>query len=598
MTHTPVALPGPRRVPVFLPETLPEVDPELLPDRGGSGDSGGWGGRPLGRVATGLVLALATWGCGGEAEPDAAMRGERPSLAPATPPAPLETPAPWRGLLPADAFAYVQMESLDAFVAATDRVAGPALGPAPGSSEWFASLTPVSFDASLVARDRPLAAAFRFVGGEPRPTFVLPATDAEALAASVRGGSAIVQGDVVGLSAEADYQEGAPAALTVEPLPGGALAARIDLEAVVSQYRMFIEMGMAAAKMQVVQQMEAAPVGVDAGGMFDAYAGMLRTMLDEVRRLDVAWTSDGDALRVSGALEVRADGPLAGFPKPPPADLAALASVLDARSDYLMVARGDLEQITLRGRDAMGTLMGSLLGGEAGSSWDEMITEWSVVYRLCDGALAGDGTFDGAGQLQMRYLAASSQAPMLRDAYLAVLQGLDMGPLGVVLGEAEERTVDGVAVTHVPYEMDPAALFGSEDPEFRAEMERVMSTTYGEDLGYDVFESAGRVALVQGSDSEALVRSTLASLGEGGRSVPPSLAPWLPRLEATDAGVVLTMDLGAVMNAALTGAQGLPPGQQPPEGPLEMAVFVGVEGARWGFDLAVDSAQLSALTAR
>ena len=51
MTHTPVALPGPRRVPVFLPETLPEVDPELLPDRGGSGDSGGCTKRSSSKAA-------------------------------------------------------------------------------------------------------------------------------------------------------------------------------------------------------------------------------------------------------------------------------------------------------------------------------------------------------------------------------------------------------------------------------------------------------------------------------------------------------------------------------------------------------------------
>jgi len=177
--------------------------------------------------------------------------------------------------------------------------------------------------------DRPLAVAMdlpNLMGGEEPPiTFIIPISDSfgdqAKLELEEEGLTYFIQGRYLAFSMDPAY---APAAVVPDlalDLSPGFITSRLDLEAVVSAYRPMAEMSLDAMANQPAppDTSETGAISQEHGMEAQdaaAIGDMARSIMDSLRRLDLALQIEGETLTLHSGFSVFPDSPLDPGPQP------------------------------------------------------------------------------------------------------------------------------------------------------------------------------------------------------------------------------------------------------------------------------------------
>jgi len=442
--------------------------------------------------------------------------------------------------VPSDAVGFVQVVSLEVLGDTFDAYE-VMLDPRARRSDPRGLLSAFGgFDPARVALDRPCGVAFTAGSSTLDPTFILPATDVDALRASAAPGVAVeARGDYVAFS-----PGGAPSArgsALTAGLPVGTVAGRLDLPPIVDALRVPFEAALGLMQMQAAAQ--PAPVGVDMSAMFAVYTDMARGFVDAIETVEFTVGQDGGSVEVRSDVTVEEGSGLGGFPPPRDGDLRALASRVDPDGPTLLLARADIEALMGRSEHLLRAYAESFLSGVMDIDVDEYPGSWQALYRLGSGAFAG--SFSMGGGMDFLYLFdASNPEAVVSTATQLFEEGLMDSAVASIELEGE-TTVEGVPVVSFRQTMDMDAFLEDVDPQQREETRRIMEGLYGGvmETTMHLYRADDRVAWSLRSRDQGPDPELARAIAGPGHPLSERVAGWVADLESHDAGFLMRMDL-------------------------------------------------------
>ena len=469
-----------------------------------------------------------------------------------------DVPEDMAALVPANVFAYVQIESADA-IERIARDAQAAFGRTDAvpvrALAQLASVAGLAVDDAALDAARPIGIAFTLLPGElvPLPTLVLPLAEGAPDALEVaQGFRELRSGGYVGLSKVPDYAlaERAPAFLA--GLTAGQFSARVDLAEVIAAYRLMIDSGLTHAEALAAQQVQAEPSSLDIEAALEFYFECLRAFLDSAERWDIGLQVAGTAWDVDGEFTAREGSAMADFPSGESTSLIALAGALDPEASMIMLVGASWKDVFARYEDSIAGLW-ELYPESFQGLLEEQMSAWKQMLPLIGDATVASGGF-GPDGMRFSYVVESEQPQTFVDEYRSAVLEMDFSASGIELGDISTRELAGVEC--LEYRM----VFGDEfltlmsagqtDAGALEEARRMSDALYGKDgMFVRFFADAGHVVMTLGGD-EAYVAETRAKLrasaSASAADLPAGIARALARVGRDNPVWVGHMDLARI----------------------------------------------------
>lgn len=203
-------------------------------------------------------------------------------------------------------------------------------------------------DEGLVDATRPIGVSFSFGvnSPEPVPTWIVPATDAKALLASmaVVGTStpAIQSGAYVAFSKVPSAARGGKPSRLLSAGPSGFITARVDLAVVITKFRPAIDVGLGQVQqMADSSQLQTENQPFDMSEMLDMYIEFVRDIVDSADLLEGSLDVSGPELALNIALINLEGSALTKYGNSEKVDYRALAGMLDPQAPFAVVLSYD-----------------------------------------------------------------------------------------------------------------------------------------------------------------------------------------------------------------------------------------------------------------
>jgi hypothetical protein len=511
-------------------------------------------------------------------------------------------------LVPKDAFCVLRVASLDeaqAMLRSLSRAFAPDEdAEAIDMRELLPALAP-GVDSALVAGDRPLAIAFSLdaTTKQPLPTAILPIADIDAYKASLAEPAPPIRGSYVAHSQVPGYEPAAETPALALGAPAGTLAASVDLETMIEEFRPMIEMGLD----QVEQMMEMQPVpaaGMDPGEIFALYFDGVRAVLDSAERLDLSLAAPRGEVDLRWRLSVSEGSPMAALAGAGPTSIRETAKLADGSAPMILLIGLDMakqfaffEPIL----DAMFEAYPEPLGTEL----RRLTAVQKKMYPLFGSSMAISGSLGAQGMRFAYYLKPTDPKAFVAAnlAYLEEAKG--SGMMGIEIGEAVQAEVEGLQVTRLSFKLDAEKLAdvagATGNPQQDEMMRSILAKMYPpEGLHLSLAARGEHAVMVLGGD-DAFLRGALRRLQVGGSPPPADIARALEQVGAAHPSFVMRFDMGVLlsgMSELLTPM--LAPGGMPDISGLSapLTLYAGVEGVRWQGGISADAARLGALIQR
>ncbi|TAJ18311.1 MAG: hypothetical protein EPO68_08060 [Planctomycetota bacterium] len=505
-------------------------------------------------------------------------------------------------LVPADAFAVLRIESLDALDRAMTALGRVANEPLPmNASLLLAGPLQCPGPVQDIDRRRPLGIALSIPPGgmEPALTFLLPVADAKSyltrLPRSTRRWAGERMGGYLALSQLDGYSAPAVASTLAAKLPDGVLVARVDAAQLMRSFGPLVDTFVQEFRVQYARQLRSDPLAAKfMGGLPDHF----EDFVDAVQSLDVVCALEGERAEIS--LEIDLD-PLSALGKPAAHRDGFDAALAKRLPDHAMVrtlAKVDLSGIAGFYRDMFAALgdddIQQHMPPDARASFQALtaaigrIDEIApLLGRSC--GIAYDFTNDGI----MGCAFVSSPEPLrLADTYGSVIsdlmQLLEQEARGFSVTDPVERSLGGVAFSESRFRVDPSQMGPKGLPPGRAkELQDVFEAMYGKDGTRLSMGVAGDlVVLGANAGDETLLRAAGIAHTSAGAD------PLLARMSGASSGVWMQLDFARIMGFfARMGTKPLPPEVNDTSLAalgFQVTSWGGVRGSSWFGGLSLD----------
>lgn len=540
------------------------------------------------RLLPAVLVPLAA--CGGEPG--------NPSLTRAMVDAPEEIEL----LIPSDAVAFVQIESLDGLAARVDALNAAVDGmEIPPFDVLLPTLLANRVPVSAIDRTRPLGIAVSMPSNAfiPLPSFtaIVPAVDPDGLMASGGEGGAPFEreGDYVGIAGRGSYpREGSRSDLTAE-LPQGSVSVRVDLATVIEAQgglldEAFDEMAIAAANQGPIG-------GFDTLAVIEAYLELLETFVDSVDTLDVAIRTEGSHVALVGDLTAIEGSSLASLVEGGDVDLESTMGHVLADAPMVFLGSMDLEQSYAK----FAPLVDAAVRAYPPNTREQMgalMEAWANQFPKMGDGFAGSFRLGPNGIRANYYLESSDSAGVLaaleeQSAILADLEGIELRNLG------SDGTSD-----HLQWAFDPKKFLGIGDddgpssrPMGDAELEALVTQLYGGDgeLLIDLVALDDGIAMAMGGD-DGERSAAVDAIDRADAQASGPLADAIRQVQGTSAAMVLQFDIGQMAEDMARDLAPVLDGDPPtdlPSAPVTM--YASASGRVWSGGLTVDLADLAAV---
>lgn len=285
-------------------------------------------------------------------------------------------------------------------------------------------------------------------GGEP-PFMVIvrlqaAAAKADSLAITKVPGSFFREGRYLALASDATLApaDGTPA--LAAHLPAGTISATLDLAGVISNFRPFIEMGLAGIPIKD----ETADPPTD--GMTQEEAAALKTLLsdamDSVTRLDLALGHDGDMLTAHTGLGIVPGSVLDPGAQPDFGRAQALTAALPQDADFLQVIAMDQTRVFAAFRDYYLLTMKNALSGmdtEQAAKYSAWVEDYVNNMDLWANPMAAALRFGDKG-VAVHMVMESDDAEGALDKLAGSLAGMSDLGIGYNLTQGKDQKIAGV----------------------------------------------------------------------------------------------------------------------------------------------------------
>jgi len=548
----------------------------------------------LSRILLATAIAFLP-ACSGKESENAA---EKSSKTAAQPPK-----APESGLaklVPAGTAIYVEAPSVDRLAASIRKVTAAFDPDRAAAMDLEESLKDLDLPGSVKEIDRTKPIGICMVlpaepGGQPAPTFLVPAVSPENYARSVAesgpGLATAIHGNYVAVSMGAEAKPGPAPAAIAQGLPEGEIVARLDVQRLVEHFRPMIDMGLG----QMSAAMESVPPettgGMDVKPLMKAYADGIRSVLDSGQTLDFALRLDGNVLEISSALTAREGSALDGFGSKEKTDAKALARFLDAEAPVAMVLGMDQAKLIHRLQPLIDASV-AMYPEPMRSSFQQIMGKADELSALIGSAMCVNGALESDGLRYAVYL-KSPDAAKLVETYLAMMSGVP----GITFDEMKAGEVGGIQVQRSRLRVDAEKLTGGKleaaGEATNVQMKTMLDRIYGpEGLAFTIGTQGEVTALVLGGD-DAFLASSLARISKPG-ALPPRIARGLEQVGDLNPCFAMQYNLGAAMKGIrdlLGSTAGMP---AMPDLQATLTLHGGVDGRVWRGALSADVAELGA----
>jgi len=444
-------------------------------------------------------------------------------------------------------------------------------------------------------------------GGQPPFMLIVPLQDGAAKADTF----AIAHG------LENLYREGNYLAIASDPvltpvagipelathLPAGTLSATLDLADLVTNFRVFIEMGLSGIPIKD----ETADPPVTEGMSADEAAAvktLVSQALDSVTRLDVSLGHDGDLLTMHTGLGIAPGSVLDPGPQPDFGKAQALTAALPRDTDFLQVIALDQTRVFAVFRDYYLLTMKSTLSdmdAEHAEKFDAWVEDYMNNMDLWANPMAAALSLGDDG-MAVHMVMESADAKSARDRISQTLGDMADLDIGYNLTRAKDRKVAGVKfqVWDVDIDLeqfesvmpdhDGPAMSGTD--RMQAEqlisiLQRVMPTVYLGAKGDKLFMAADK-------NTDQLA-SMVEKAGRKGSPVPAVAA--IAAKAGPDCQQVITGDLLAIINWVTDMLSDMTAEQHAviTDNPIPFQADFIIEGSDFGFDMGMDLPSLGNL---
>lgn len=550
-----------------------------------------------------LSLLLGS-GCDGPAEP------AEPDF---EPPAAAQVPGGLARLVPADAFAFVELESLNALNLCSRDLIGVLDADEAESYDLAQSLGHLlGIEGPIEFADptRPIGLAWSLPAGAVVPIFTLIVALGpgewkveEIVAQGVR--STTILDGWIALSHHGDYRPCGDDTSFSQELPAGQVRARIDLRRIVDTYRDLIDAGLDQAEMAIdaAANDPEIPSGFDLVAIMDLYFEGIRMMLDGVDRLDVGIEVAGTEIGLEAWLDVLPESPLAVVSAGEPTSLPELARTVDPGSAVVFLMAFDWQGSKAWLQPVLDTVFGAYPEDFALFMATQM-EHYTELYPLLGTSMAASGGF-GKGGMRFAYVAESPDPRAYIDGYTELVTSQEAvhgfaveGPLDRHVGDvgiSEFRTTFSEDFYALMLGQDAADMSDEEREALRASMEAM----YGPDgLVVRMAPAGDRLAMVMGGDDDYFSRAYDRMLEPDG-DLPPALERALARVGHANPAIVAHVDLARIVAQLWETIRELP-GAERPESlarfdhlPVTFTSWGAVDGTEWRGGFVFDLARIA-----
>ena len=497
-------------------------------------------------------------------------------------------------LIPADAFVYIQLASIDSFEDLMEIVAArmdPMLAGAITPDAMLGQmLQMVGGDASMVDRNRPVGIAMAMPedGMQPTPTLILPVGDPALFARSLTlaPGNALpeVREHYVGISLSPDYRPMPAPNDMSRDLPDTGFAMRIRMEPIMPMLRP----GMQQAQAQARKAAEAS--GVSMAG-YTAGVDFSMSMVESLEILDLGFEMQGEQVDIRFGMQFAEGSQMALEPTTGAASLAELAGYLSQEDTFSMVAAWDRDFL----RQTVTPMLDQVLSF---AESDEERASFEAIAKVLNMAPMFGHQVALSGHIEVGHTRSAfffhPEAPdALFQAFPVALEGLDLESAGMVVSALEEVEFEGGRRAHLTLSL----AAGDGDPVQQRQREAFGLLWGGTDIELVLASKDGHMAVLIGGDDEWR-DAHLARLGHPGTAPGGPLGEALRNVENDAVCMVYQVDMLGVMSGTLqlmAEHMGLDPSQdlatlreRAGADTLPITVFAGIQGTRWTGGMSVD----------
>lgn len=465
----------------------------------------------------------------------------------------------------------------------------------PGSSDLIAPGLPLAF--ALIAPP-PGAMA-------PKVTVLLPLRDPEAELPDLPAEISVPvrHGVYVALSTDPAFAPAETPPALARGLQPGLMTCAVDLAALMELYRPVVETGLSALTM--AGQMDAEAEG-DRMTPEEAasVAETLRSLLDAVRRLDLAVDLAAGEVRLAGFLGVTAGSVLEPAAQPDFGVALELSGFLPPDADLLEVLAMDQSRQMDLYRDLQRLNMRQY-GDAVPADKQAALEDWLLaIYDLdemfaCPAAAAADFTPEGMQVLAvLRPQDPAAVTQTVAEQFAVVSQ---FG-FGIVFAPEEAADVGGHAVRRWRIEFDAAALaeLESEDPGSGDALEAAQMVMLLQDLlPRMMLAEVGPHIVFGATEDDAAFADLVARVDRGDAARPDPRAAAAARAAGPDCQEVVLGDLAPMLNwlAATMDRFGGDGGLPSFDTPLPFTTTATVADEGYGFSASTDVAAIRAAVA-
>lgn len=512
-------------------------------------------------------------------------------------------------LVPADAFLTVRVESAERLHDVAVRFARLGGDDVPADAAALLDQMDVPGDVAEIDVARPAYMALSLGGGSAVPTFIVPARDAQAYAASLAADATLTAaalGGYVGVSTSLGYAAANEANPMLAALRPGLVSARIDLASLIKTFRPMIEMGLSQVEMmmdQMAMEQEASPM--DMGALLEVYIDGLWAFVDSADQLDMVFDFDGKIFQQRAWLSTLADSPMAELSGPESFDLRPAAGWLDPEAGFSMLMACDMAKTVERFGPTLDLVLDAY-PADLGAQWKRFMEAYRPILPLLGNSMAASGDI-GAGGMRIAYSLLSPEPAKLSEAMRTQLTALAAGSQSeaFTMSAPEEIELAGGRALRARLAFDVSTLTesmaqGAEvDPAQMDQLQTMMEALYGAgDLQMVWRPQADRLAMVLGGD-DAFAASTLAAKPRTFESLPPELRGAVEAASGGSMGLVYRIDYARIISemAPMFAGMGMDELDALTGKDLRLPVtaWMNVAGTTWSGGAGLDVDQLTVL---
>ncbi len=505
-----------------------------------------------------------------------------PIQEPAAPPT-----ADYTGLMPTDAMVVVRYESLDSLLESITAISATIEpdAPLPQKEDFVRGPFSGQFDPKGVDSSRPVYLGWNIRMDGTRLTAVLPASDLELLEESVVQSRLTyeVRGDWIGVTNGETYNPTNTNAV-LEGMFDGVVSAHVDSKALMETFGAMAMLGMAQARQQIMDQMDAMPSPMDMEAIFDLYFDGIELFLTCSESLDIALIDHGEQLTLHGSYRAKEGSALAGLTEsmPLPATLP-VAVPADTQLSYVTVAKAD--QLFHN----FAPLIDSVIDIYPESVRENLRNYMLHVPDLYKGI--GDtavyfGDFAPSG-MTLDYYCDYSDEHNFEDALRKFMTQCDGSAkaLGVTFQDPIQIELGDVKATQFPitFDYDKLTALWLESLGTSMDAEALIGwtkTIYGENPTITVAQYKGRLWGSMGSTGDDLLKA--ASRLQAGPVPAASTFAAMPGLPSSVHPLLsYRVDFGAIMGNFQPMLQSAGFDFEFPDSPLNLSTWMGVNGRDW-----------------